>query len=70
MNPELEALILAFDAFYESRKPESKRLSFKRTGQYWSPEGDEALICLDTFWRNECWNELFPHATQFDPLRN
>jgi hypothetical protein len=43
---------------------------FKRTGQYWSPEGDEALICLDTFWRNECWNELFPHAAQFDPSRN
>lgn len=43
---------------------------FKRTGQYWSPEGDESLICLDTLWRNECWNELFPHAVQFDPSRN
>ena len=25
---------------------------FKRTGQFWSLEGDEALMCLETFWRN------------------
>jgi len=35
---------------------------FKRTGQFWSPAGDEALFCLDTFWRNERWHLLLPHT--------
>ena len=35
---------------------------FKRTGQFWSREGDEALMCLETFWRNGRWHDLFPHA--------
>ena len=35
---------------------------FKRTGQFWSLEGDEALMCLETFWRNNRWHDLFPHA--------
>ena len=35
---------------------------FKRTGQFWSVEGDEALMCLETFWRNNRWHDLFPHA--------
>jgi hypothetical protein len=35
---------------------------FKRTGQFWSTAGDEALMCLETFWRNGRWHELFPHA--------
>ena len=35
---------------------------FKRTGQFWSIEGDEALMCLETFWRNNAWHLLFPHA--------
>jgi hypothetical protein len=35
---------------------------FKRTGQFWSLEGDEALMCLETFWRNGRWHDLFPHA--------
>jgi hypothetical protein len=35
---------------------------FKRTGQFWSPAGDEALLCLDTFWRNDRWSLLFPHT--------
>jgi hypothetical protein len=35
---------------------------FKRTGQFWSLEGDEALLCLETFWRNNRWHDLFPHA--------
>jgi hypothetical protein len=26
---------------------------FKRPGQFWSPAGDDALLCLDTFWRND-----------------
>jgi len=34
----------------------------KRCGQFWSTHGDEALLCLETFWRNECWELLFPHA--------
>ena len=36
---------------------------FKRTGQFWSMVGDEALMCLETFWRNGRWHDLFPHAT-------
>lgn len=35
---------------------------FKRTGQFWSIDGDEALMCLETFWRNNAWHLLFPHA--------
>ena len=35
---------------------------FKRTGQFWSIAGDEALMCLETFWRNNAWHLLFPHA--------
>jgi hypothetical protein len=35
---------------------------FKRTGQFWTTAGDEALLCLETFWRNNRWTELYPHA--------
>jgi hypothetical protein len=42
---------------------------FKRPGQFWSTVGDEALLCLETFWRNDRWSLLFPH-TAFDPARN
>lgn len=42
---------------------------FKRPGQFWSTAGDEALLCLETFWRNVRWHLLFPH-TAFDPRRN
>jgi hypothetical protein len=35
---------------------------FKRTGQFWTTAGDEALMCLETFWRNNRWHELYPHA--------
>jgi len=34
----------------------------KRCGQFWSTRGDEALLCLEMFWRNERWDMLFPHA--------
>lgn len=34
----------------------------KRCGQFWSTRGDEALLCLEMFWRNERWETLFPHA--------
>lgn len=35
---------------------------FKRTGQFWTTTGDEALMCLETLWRNGRWQELYPHA--------
>lgn len=43
---------------------------FKRPGQFWTPRGDEALLCLETYWRNGRWQELFPHARNFDPSQN
>lgn len=43
---------------------------FKRPGQFWTVEGDEALLTLETFWRNGRWNQLFPHAPPFDPALN
>lgn len=42
---------------------------FKRPGQFWSKTGDEALLCLEMFWRNGRWHLLFPH-TSFNPARN
>ena len=42
---------------------------FKRPGQFWTQAGDEALLCLEMFWRNGRWPLLFPH-TAFDPKRN
>lgn len=35
----------------------------KRCGQFWSTRGDEALLSLEMFWRNQRWEMLFPHAT-------
>jgi hypothetical protein len=35
---------------------------FKRTGQFWSREGDEALLILENSWRNDRWRTLFPHV--------
>jgi len=43
---------------------------FKRPGQFWSTLGDEALMCLETFWRNQRWHLLFPHSLQGDPSKN
>jgi len=44
---------------------------FHRSGQFWTTEGDEALMCLETFWRNGRWSQLFPHVpASFDPSRN
>jgi hypothetical protein len=43
---------------------------FKRPGQFWSRTGDEALMCLETFWRNDRWQLLFPHITHGDPRKN
>lgn len=33
---------------------------FKRPGQFWSQTGDDALLALETFWRNGRWKMLFP----------
>lgn len=35
----------------------------KRCGQFWTTAGDEALLCLDMFWRNDRWHLLFPHVS-------
>ena len=43
---------------------------FKRPGQFWTQRGDEALLCLETFWRNGRWKHLFPHVGSFDPSKN
>lgn len=43
---------------------------FKRPGQYWSRQGDEALLCLETFWRNGRWHLLFPHHRQTNLAKN
>ena len=43
---------------------------FKKAGQFWSPRGDEALLSLETCWRNGRWHLLFPHAPPCDPSRN
>ena len=42
----------------------------KRCGQFWSQAGDEALLTLDTFWRNGYWEKLFPHAQLTSLSRN
>jgi hypothetical protein len=39
---------------------------FKRTGQFWSLEGDEAFLALATLHRNGRWNLLFPHDRQLE----
>jgi hypothetical protein len=46
------------------------QVRFKRTGQFWTQTGDEALMCVETFWRNERWHLLFPHVTLSDLSKN
>ena len=43
---------------------------FKRPGQYWTLKGDEALLCLEMFWRNNRWDLLFPHVRLSNPSKN
>lgn len=43
---------------------------FKRPGQFWSCAGDEGLMCLETFWRNDRWHLLYPHILHGDPRKN
>jgi len=38
------------------------QVRFKRSGQFWSLAGDEALLALETLRRNERWSLLFPHS--------
>jgi exonuclease VII large subunit len=42
----------------------------KRCGQFWSTAGDEALLCLEIFWRNDRWELLFPHVAITAVSRN
>jgi hypothetical protein len=42
---------------------------FKRPGQFWTTAGDEGRMGLETFWRNQRWHLLFPHAAG-DPSKN
>ena len=47
------------------------QVRFHRSGQFWTTTGDEALMCLETFWRNARWSVLFPHVPpDFAPSRN
>jgi hypothetical protein len=46
------------------------QVRFKRTGQFWSQTGDEALMSLETFRRNGRWHLMFPHARPVDPSKN
>jgi hypothetical protein len=47
------------------------QVRFHRSGQFWTTNGDEGLMCLETFWRNRRWHLLFPHVPpDFDPSRN
>ncbi len=39
---------------------------FKRTGQFWSIEGDETFLALSTLHRNGRWHLLFPHDRQLE----
>jgi hypothetical protein len=39
---------------------------FKRPGQFWTLAGDEALLALETLYRNGRWDQLFAHAKE-DP---
>ena len=42
----------------------------KRCGQFWSQQGDEALLTLTSFWKNGYWEKLFPHAQLASVSRN
>jgi hypothetical protein len=46
------------------------QVRFKRTGQFWSQTGDETLMCLETFRRNNRWHLLFPHSKNHAPSKN
>lgn len=37
---------------------------FKRPGQFWTTQGDDALLALECIWRNNRWNLLFPRRAR------
>ena len=41
----------------------------QRPGQFWSQRVDEALPCLEMFWRNNRWHLLFTDTFISDPAR-
>lgn len=43
---------------------------FKRTGQFWTKPGDDGLLCIDTWWRNKRWSNLFPHVPASQLYKN
>jgi hypothetical protein len=43
---------------------------FKCTGQFWTPEGDEALLALATLQRNGRWHLLYPHSIRAAGIEN
>jgi hypothetical protein len=43
---------------------------FKRPGQFWTQVGDEALLSLETFWRNGRWSVLYPHSQRAELINN
>jgi hypothetical protein len=43
---------------------------FKRPGQFWTKPGDNGLLCIDTWWRNRRWRDLFPHVPPADLSKN
>ena len=43
---------------------------FKRPGQFWSRQGDQPLLCLETYWRNDRGDLLFPHVNSADLYKN
>ena len=43
---------------------------FKRPGQFWNTDGAEGLMCLDTFWRNDSWSQVFPPSSRKVLSRN
>jgi hypothetical protein len=38
------------------------QVGFKRTGQFWTAAGDQAVLRRETSWRNGRRAELYPHA--------
>jgi hypothetical protein len=48
---------------------EQEQRRFKRTGQLRSPAGHEALLGLDSLWRNERWPPAVPAHPPRQPVQ-
>lgn len=46
------------------------QVRMKRTGQFWSTAGDEALLALEICWRNDRWEHRFPHVVLTSATQN